>query len=56
MNRRPRCRLETHEGKEGTGPNNEPLKGQTATWRLLMIRSCFCIIVIFYKHLSSEGR
>ena len=29
------------------GEKKPLLKGQTATRRLLMIRSCFCIIVIF---------
>ncbi|MEI2739932.1 MAG: hypothetical protein V9F01_14255 [Chitinophagaceae bacterium] len=46
----------TRTATGGTGANKELLNGQTAKRRLVMIRSCFCIIVNFYKHLSSEGR
>ena len=46
MRWRRKCLLKTIGGTEGTG-NKELLNGQIAKLRLVMIRSCFCIIVIF---------
>lgn len=54
MRWRRKCLLKTTGGTEGTG-NKELLNGQTAKLRLVMIRSCFCITVNFYKHLSAKA-